>query len=114
MAVLRQSALRDGGRCCKEALLPSKSLMMHAMCCSPASQLVSAHFTKWKEKCDWNAGGNYIPSANLISGAGRRPFCNRWCVCVCGCVTALVLVGMLIGDRSAVQLRLCGLLLCTL
>ena len=34
------------------------------MCCSAASQLVSAHFTKWKENCDWNAGGNYIPSAN--------------------------------------------------
>ena len=62
--MLRQSALRDGGQCCKEALLPSKALRTHAMCCSAASQLVSVHFTKWKENCDWNVGGNYIPSAN--------------------------------------------------
>ena len=40
-----------------------------------------------EENGDWNAGGNYIPSANY-PGAGQRPLCpahNRWCVCVCGC-----------------------------
>ena len=83
--MLRQSALRDGGRCCKEALLPSKALRMHVMCCSAASQSVSAHFTKWKENCDWNVGGNYIPSANCWVQVEGHFVTDGVCVCVCGC-----------------------------
>ena len=83
---------------------------------------------KWKENCDWNAGGNYIPSANYRVQVEGYFVTDGVCVCVCGCnytqssslpkstcrVVLNVLVGMLIGDRSAVQIRLRGLLLCTL
>ena len=41
-----QSLLRDVGWCCKEAPLPSKALWRHVMCCSTASQSLSAHFTE--------------------------------------------------------------------
>ena len=59
------------------------------ICCSAASQLVSVHFTKWKENCDWNAGGNYIPSANYQVQVEGHFVTDGVCVCVCGAVTAL-------------------------
>ena len=37
-----------------------------------------------ERNCDWNAGGKC-----KLSGAGQRPFRNRWCVWVCVAVTTL-------------------------
>ena len=75
------------------------------------------------KKTDWNAGGNYIPNANYRVQVEGHFVTDVVCACVA--VTTLpqssssawrvvlnVPVGMLIGDRSAVQLRLRGLSLC--
>ena len=48
---IAQSLLRDVGRCCKEAPLPSKAQWTHGMCCSAARQSLSVHsliFSKFK------------------------------------------------------------------